>query len=113
MFEKQIVVDGRAHMFGRLASIVAKELLNGQKVVVVRCERINISGSLFRNKLKYMEFLNKTRNANPRRGHVHYRSPARMFWRAVRGMMKHKRDRAAAALGRLKLFEGIPYPFDH
>jgi large subunit ribosomal protein L13Ae len=35
---------------GRLASIVAKQLLNGQKVVVVRCEDLNVSGEFFRNK---------------------------------------------------------------
>ena len=29
---------------GRLASIVAKLILNDQKVVIVRCEEINISG---------------------------------------------------------------------
>jgi large subunit ribosomal protein L13Ae len=29
MFEKEIVVDGRGHLLGRLASIVAKELLAG------------------------------------------------------------------------------------
>ena len=45
MFEKVVVVDARAHMMGRLASVVAKELLNGQHVVLVRCEGINISGS--------------------------------------------------------------------
>ena len=45
MFEKVVVVDCRAHMMGRLASVVAKELLNGQRVVLVRCEAINISGS--------------------------------------------------------------------
>ena len=45
MFEKVVVVDCRAHMLGRLASVVAKELLNGQNVVLVRCEGINISGS--------------------------------------------------------------------
>ena len=28
-----VVVDARAHMLGRLASIVAKQLLNGQHVV--------------------------------------------------------------------------------
>ena len=50
MFQKVVIVDGRGHLLGRLASILAKELLNGQKVVVVRCEEINISGSLFRNK---------------------------------------------------------------
>ena len=41
---KAIVIDGRGHMMGRLASIVAKLILNGQKVVIVRCDEINISG---------------------------------------------------------------------
>ena len=41
---KAVVIDGRGHMNGRLASIVAKLILNGQKVVIVRCEEINISG---------------------------------------------------------------------
>ena len=39
-----VVIDGRGHMMGRLASVVAKLILNGQKVVIVRCEEINISG---------------------------------------------------------------------
>jgi large subunit ribosomal protein L13Ae len=30
-----VVVDARHHMLGRLASIVAKELLNGQRVVSI------------------------------------------------------------------------------
>ena len=38
-------MDGRAHLLGRLASTVAKELLNGQNVTVVRCEELNVSGS--------------------------------------------------------------------
>ena len=45
MFEKLAIVDGRGHLLGRLASIVAKELLNGQHVVVLRAEELNISGS--------------------------------------------------------------------
>lgn len=45
MFDaKEVVIDGRGHLLGRLASIVAKELLNGQKVAVVRCEELMISG---------------------------------------------------------------------
>ena len=31
-----VVVDARGHMLGRLASIVAKQLLNGQHVVRLR-----------------------------------------------------------------------------
>jgi large subunit ribosomal protein L13Ae len=35
---KRIVVDARHHMLGRLSSIIAKELLNDQKLVVARCK---------------------------------------------------------------------------
>ena len=45
MFEKEVVIDCRGHIMGRLASIVAKELLSGQKVVCVRCEEMNITGN--------------------------------------------------------------------
>lgn len=40
-----VVVDGKGHLLGRLASIVAKQLLNGKKIVVVRTEALFISGS--------------------------------------------------------------------
>jgi large subunit ribosomal protein L13Ae len=112
MFEKEVVIDGRGHLVGRLASKIAKELQNGQRIVVVRCEALLKSGSLFRNKLKFHEFLNKTRNTNPRKGHIHFRTPSRIFWRIVRGMLPHKTPKGSAALGRLKVFEGIPFPYD-
>ena len=46
-----IIIDGKGHLLGRLASIISKQILSGQKIVVVRCEEINISGSFFRNKV--------------------------------------------------------------
>merc|ERR1719269_177457 len=71
-----------------------------------------ISGSMFRNKLKYAEFKRKTMNSNPKRGHIHYRSPGKILWRTIRGMVPHKTPRGAAAMDRLKSFEGIPHPYD-
>merc|ERR1740130_695553 len=112
MFEKEIVIDGRGHLVGRLASKVAKEILRGQRVVVVRCELMNMSGSLFRKKLEWEEFLHKANNTNPRRQFKHYRSPSRMFWRIVRGMLPHKTPKGKAALQHIKVFEGIPCPYD-
>lgn len=35
-----------------------------------------------------------------------------MFYRVVRGMVPHKTRRGECALGRLKVFEGIPSPYD-
>ncbi|KAJ4152793.1 hypothetical protein LMH87_009313 [Akanthomyces muscarius] len=112
-FESVVVVDGKGHLLGRLASIVAKQLLSGQKVVVVRCEALNISGEFFRSKLKYHAYLRKMTRFNPTRGGpFHFRAPSRIFYKAVRGMIPHKTARGAAALERLKVFEGVPPPYD-
>merc|ERR550514_967612 len=111
-FTKEVVLDCRDHLLGRLSSVLAKELLNGQRVVCVRCEEIKISGSIFRNKIKYAEFRRKRMNSNPRQGPYHYRAPAKILWRTIRGMVPHKTARGAAALDRLKTFEGIPHPYD-
>merc|ERR1719510_1396428 len=112
MFEKEAIIDGRGHMQGRLASLVAKELLNGQKVTVVRCEAINISNTLYRQQLKYTAFKRKTNNVNPKHGPFHYRAPSKIFWRVIRGMLPHKTARGAAALDRLTLHDGMPHPYD-
>mmetsp|Transcript_19109 Transcript_19109/g.20712 ORF Transcript_19109/g.20712 Transcript_19109/m.20712 type:complete len:198 (+) Transcript_19109:54-647(+) len=106
------VIDGKGHLLGRLASIVAKQLLAGKKIVVVRTEQILISGSLTRNKVKYAQFVQKRTNTNPKRGPIHFRSPARIFWRTLRGMLPHKTVRGQLAIGRLAVFEGIPEPYD-
>merc|ERR1712032_1654586 len=110
--EKVIVVDCRAHMLGRLASVIAKQLLTGQHVVCVRTEGITISGGITRQKMKFSRFLRLRMNTKPSKGPIHYRSPARILWRTIRGMLPHKTKRGAAALERLKTFEGIPAPYD-
>merc|ERR1712141_776007 len=109
---KPIVIDARGHLLGRLASIVAKTTLQGQRIVVVRCEELNISGSFYRNKLKYLNFLRKRMNTNPKKGPYHFRAPSKIFWRTVRGMLPHKLNRGKEALARMKAFEGIPPPYD-
>ena len=112
MFKKEVVIDGRGHLLGRLASVVAKELLSGQSVAVVRCDGLNVSGSLRRNKLILADFKNKTTRSNPRRGPFHLSAPCMIFWRTVRGMLPRKTARGQAALNRLKTFDGIPSDYE-
>ena len=45
-------------------------------------------------------------------GPFHFRAPSRIFYKAVRGMIPHKTARGAAAMERLKVFEGVPPPYD-
>jgi large subunit ribosomal protein L13Ae len=87
-------------------------LIAGQRIVIVRAESINVTGSLFRNKVKFAEFLRKRLLTNPTRGCIHYRAPSRIVWRTIRGMLPHKTSKGAAALARVKVFEGVPAPYD-
>lgn len=108
MSPRVIIVDAKGHLLGRLASYVAKQLQLGQKVVIVRCETTLMSGSHFRNKLKYLDFLRKRMSTNPKKGPLHYRAPSRIVWRVIRGMLPHTTPKGAASLGRLKCFDGVP-----
>merc|ERR1711970_784416 len=112
MFEKLVVIDCRGHLLGRLASFVAKEALAGQKIMLVRAEEINISGSFIRNKLHLLMRKQKRMSTNPRRGSFHHRSPADMLMRTIRGMLPHKIYRGSAAFQRVKAVDGMPAPFD-
>lgn len=65
-----------------------------------------------RNKVKYAQFRKLHMNTNPSKGPYHYKSPAMMVWRTIRGMVHHMTARGQAALKRLSTFEGIPAPYD-
>merc|ERR1712164_162846 len=110
-FEKLTVIDARDHLLGRLASFVAKEALLGQKIVVVRCEELVISGSHIRNKMKLLMKRTKRMNTNPVKGPFHHKSPSDMVMRVIRGMLPHKITRGSAAFQRVKCLEGVPEPF--
>lgn len=103
-----VVIDAKGHIQGRLAAAVAKQLLKGRKVVVVRCEEIELNGQHKFAVHGYERFLNKTTNSNPRDGPFHQRAPHEIFARAVRGMIPYKSHRGADAFSNLQCFEGIP-----
>lgn len=108
MFQKQIVIDGKGHLLGRLASVIAKELLGGQEIVVVRCEDIEISGTRHRNRKNFQNYLRKRTNTNPKWGPFHHRAPRMILTKTVRGMLPRKTHRGQVALSKFKAYEGIP-----
>merc|ERR1740138_1507709 len=63
--------------------------------------------------MKYERFINKSHNSNPRKcGPIHYRTPAKIFQRVVRGMIPYKSVKGAAALSRLICYEGVSVSLD-
>lgn len=108
MFQKRVVIDGKGHLLGRLASLIAKELLNGQHIVVVRCEEIEISGTRHRNRRNFQSYLQKRTNTNPKWGPFHHRAPRMILTKAIRGMLPRKTRRGEEAMARFKAYEGVP-----
>jgi ribosomal protein uL13 len=78
---------------GRLASIIAKKLLTGRKIVVVRCEQLVYSGARFRQQRRAIQRKAKRTLTNPKKGPFHERAPSRVFQRVVRGMLPHRTPR--------------------
>merc|ERR1712242_663640 len=111
-FKKNVVIDADNHLAGRLCAVVAKELLRGNNVTLVRCEGIFITGNFYRNKLIMLEKIHKRTATNPKDGPFHHRAPSMMIKRMIRGMLPNKTGRGQAAHKRLQCFDGCPPPFD-
>ncbi len=106
---KKLVVDGSGQILGRLASIVAKKLLEGETVVVVNAEKIVVSGDPVRLKQFYKNTVlgvksHYSHRLRPKRP----RSPVRLFKAAVKGMLPKENKRGREALKRLKVYIGVP-----
>ena len=103
-----IVVDGTDHIAGRLCSNVAKLLLQGNRVSVVNCEKIMISGNRQNIIKEYQDFLEISSILNPKHGPFHPRRPDTMFSRMIRGMLPRKKPSGQTALKRLRAYIGVP-----
>ncbi|RLE75234.1 MAG: 50S ribosomal protein L13 [Thermoprotei archaeon] len=108
--EKLIVVNAEGLVAGRLASIVAKKLLNGENVVIINAEKAIITGKPQRIVNMYMKKISEWRtHFNPeKRGPKIPRRPDRVLKRMVRGMLPHKKPRGRMAYKRLKVYIGVP-----
>ncbi|MGB9727325.1 MAG: 50S ribosomal protein L13 [Nitrososphaeria archaeon] len=109
---KIIVVDGSGHILGRLASKVAKLLLEGNHVVIVNAEKILLSGN---RKSTLNEFLSKLEiksRVNPEYGPYHPRRPENIVSRTVKGMLPMRKSKGALAYDRLKVFTGTPKEYE-
>ncbi|MEB3780012.1 MAG: 50S ribosomal protein L13 [Desulfurococcales archaeon] len=107
--ERELVVDGSGMILGRLASIVAKKLLEGYRIHVVNAEKIVVSGDPVKLKQFYKRTIlgvksHYSHRLRPKRP----RSPTRLFKHAVRGMLPKGNKRGREALKRLRVYIGVP-----
>lgn len=104
-----IVVDASDHVAGRLSSLVAKLLLQGNRISLVNCERIMISGTRSNTIYEYRQFLKINSIINPKHGPVHYRRPDTVITKMIRGMLPfEKKPSGKTAHKRLRAYVGSP-----
>ncbi len=111
MAEKELVVDCDSQILGRLASRVAKLLLQGNSVVLVNAEKAAISGhvsDIVANYKQKVEFKDK---ANPEHSPYWSRRPDFLVKRIVRGMLPWKKAHGREAFRRLRVYVGVPAEF--
>lgn len=99
------IVDAEGLVLGRMASIIAKRLLEGEKIDIVNAESAIVSGKRLQVINRWKEFLNVGGRG---RGPVHWRRPNTIVRRTIRGMLPYRKARGREAFSRLKVHIGVP-----
>ena len=99
----KIIYDGEGVVFGRVASRVAKDLLKGNCVDLINCEKMIISGD---KKLLAKNILAKKDmgSGGSMKGPKYPRTPEKLVKRMIRGMLPRDRARGRDAFRRLKCY---------
>jgi len=100
-----VVIDANRHVLGRLSSVIAKRLLNGEKIVVVNADKAVITGE---RQMVFSRYKERYDRGSKEKGPYFPRHPERIFKRTVRGMLPWKSRRGREAFRRLRVFMGIP-----
>ncbi|MHA1607729.1 MAG: 50S ribosomal protein L13 [Candidatus Freyarchaeota archaeon] len=103
-----MIVDATDLILGRMASIVAKRLLNGERVVIVNAEKAVVTGNPKSTINKYKSRLQIRTLTAPWKGPIHYRRPDLLVRRTIRGMLPWKKARGRSAYRRLRVYIGVP-----
>ena len=102
--EEATLINGEGAVLGRLASTLASESLDGEKIVVVNTENAVISGE----KSDVVDDYRGKVERSVDRGPFHPRRPEGIAKRAVRGMLPYKKQRGKDALSRIRFYVDVP-----
>ncbi len=109
MSESEIVViNASGLVLGRLASVVAKRLLNGDRIIIVNAEKAKVSGNRKSVLGEAISKLGRRTLGAQWKGPKHPRRPDGIVRRTVRGMLPWKKQRGRDAYRRLKVYIGVP-----
>ena len=102
------IIDAENAVLGRLGTVVAKRLLDGEQIAVINSEKAIIIGKKPEIKNRYKQ---KIEVGTYRKGPFFPRMPDRLVKRSIRGMIPYQKPNGRAAFKRLKCYIGTPDEF--
>ncbi len=99
------VIDANGHVLGRLASTVAKRLIEGEEIAIVNAERAIVIGN---KDMILSRYRKKVELNHPRKGPKFPRNPDQILKRTIRGMIPYQQPSGREAYRRLKVYMGVP-----
>ncbi|MBN1861290.1 MAG: 50S ribosomal protein L13 [Candidatus Thermoplasmatota archaeon] len=102
------IIDSEGAVLGRLCTVVAKRLLNGEEIVVVNSEKAIVTGKKVMIKAHYKH---EREVGTYRKGPFYPRMPDRIMKRTIRGMIPYQEPHGRTAFKRLKCYIGVPKEF--
>lgn len=100
-----MIIDGKNMILGRLGTFVTKKALLGEKIDIINCENIVITG---KKDAIFERYDKKLARGTPAKGPFTYRIPDRFVKRALRGMLPYKTERGKKAFKNIKCHIGAP-----
>lgn len=103
-----IIVDGTNMVLGRVASRIAKKLMQGEEVHLINAEALVVSGSTAGNVENYTQRRRLQHKGTPEYSPKWPKVPHLLVRRVVRGMLPFKKAKGRAAFRKLKVYAGNP-----
>ena len=103
-----MIINAENTILGRLASYVAKQVLLGEKVDIVNCEKAVLTGNRENIFAKYKA---RQRPTDVKHAPKIYKMPDMFVRRTIRGMLPWKRNRGREAYKKIFCYIGMPESF--
>ena len=100
-----MIIDGKDMILGRVATFAAKRSLLGEKVDIINCEEMIITGG---KKEVVDKYKRKKSMGVPSKGPFQPRMPDMFVRKVVRGMIPYKQAKGRDAFKRVKCYIGSP-----
>jgi large subunit ribosomal protein L13 len=105
------IINAENSILGRLASIIAKRLLNGEKIIIINANKGLISGRGDFIAAKYLQRWKIKTKSNPLKGPFHPREADKILKRTIRGMLPYHKSKGKEAYHRLVVYKDFPEEF--